>query len=64
MSAYTEYQLDGTTVLSTRSMTYDGDNRVTAQTDITYVTVTYTSQITNDYRLPSGSTYTGRTRGL
>jgi hypothetical protein len=52
LTAYTEYQTDGTTVLSTRATSFDADNRVTSETTQTYSgATTYTSQTTNSYSL-------------
>jgi len=63
----TEYQANSTSVLSTRSMTYDGDNRVTDETDMTYnAGITYTSQIHNDYKayVSGSATYSGTDQGV
>jgi YD repeat-containing protein len=64
-TAYTEYQTNGSSVLLTRAMTYDRDNRVTAETDQTYNgSTTYTSQITNDYKANVNGSYTGADQGV
>ncbi|WP_443751354.1 hypothetical protein [Asticcacaulis solisilvae] len=65
---YVENNADGST-LETRHMSYDGDGRVTDETDYTYGTengtaVTYKSVIHNDYKLLNGSTYTGQDIGV
>lgn len=68
MRSYVEYKDDGT-VLLTRNMTYDGDNRVIDETDVTNGTTdgnatTFTNVIHNDYRALVGSTYTGADQGV
>jgi YD repeat-containing protein len=68
---YTELKPDGTTVLQSRQMTYDGDGRVTDETDDTNGTengtaVSYESKIHNDYRTLNTTTglYTGQDIGV
>lgn len=63
-TVYTEYQTSGS-VLLTRAMTYDGDNRVTNETDQTYNGSTiYTSQIINHYKAYVSGGYTGADQGV
>ncbi len=67
-TAYNEYQATGASLL-TRTMSYDGDNRVVNETDTTTAVVNGVTQVTssvihNDYKLLSGSTYTGTDIGV
>ena len=51
LTGYTEYKANGTTVLSTRSLTYDADSRVTFETTQIHNDngTSYTNEITNSY---------------
>ena len=76
MTGTTEYKSDGIAVLSTRAITYDGDNRITDETDYTYATgtdannnpvsYTYRSVIKNHYKAwdATAADYIGTDQGV
>ncbi|WP_209725729.1 MULTISPECIES: LysM peptidoglycan-binding domain-containing protein [Asticcacaulis] len=51
LTSYTEYKSNGSSVLSTRSISYDADNRIASETTLTYNDsgTTFTNEITNSY---------------